>query len=68
MGAAYLNEHGAQEATGAIQAQRIVDALRDGRVSPEQAWMRFVELASEHGWKSAACRAYLLELSKRATV
>ena len=56
----------ALEATGALEAQRVVEALRAETLASDHIWLAFVVLAVRHGWKSAACRAFVAELAKRA--
>lgn len=55
-----------QEATGGIEAQNVIRGLADGTISPLHAWLAFATLAARHGWRSPACRAYVVELAKRA--
>jgi hypothetical protein len=56
----------AQEAEGALAAQRCVDELGSEWTTTAFCWLSFVELASRHGWKSPACAAFVRELGKRA--
>ncbi len=58
----------AQEALGAIEAQRVIDAISTGNLTAQHAWLKFTELAAVHGWKSAACRALVVEFAKRSAV
>lgn len=70
MSAAYLKapaaDNAAQEAIGAVEAQRLIESVSTGNLTPAHAWLRFCDLASKHGWKSAACRSLVCELLKRA--
>ena len=54
-----------QASVGALEAQRVIDGIQSGRLAPAHAWLTFTELAAVHGWKSAACRAVVVELAKR---
>ena len=56
------------ESVGAIEAQCLIDGLRNGGLTPSHAWLAFIELAAMHGWKSPACAAFIVELAKRAAV
>ena len=67
MSAAHVDAELTTGCVGAIEAQRIIDGIADGRYTPDHAWLMFVELAARHQWKSAACRSYVLELAKRAS-
>ena len=55
-----------QEAVGSIEAQEAITHIQTGLMTPMHAWLRFCELASAHSSKSPACRAFVLELVKRA--
>jgi hypothetical protein len=55
-----------QEACGSIAAQHLLRSIADEGRSSEHAWLEFIQLASQHGWRSAACRAFVVELAKRA--
>jgi hypothetical protein len=57
-----------QEAAGSIEAQKAVDGLRDDTLNPDHAWLGFVQVAARYGWRSPACRAYVMEIAKRAAV
>lgn len=52
-------------ALGAIAAQGVVDGLRDGSITPPEAWLRFLELEALCGRNSPAARAFVIELAKR---
>lgn len=54
------------ECVGAVEAQKLLDGLRDEMLTTDHGWLAFCELATRHGWKSTACRAFLLEIVKRA--
>ena len=54
-----------QASLGALEAQRVIAGIQGGTLAPDHAWLAFVELAAVHGWKSAACRAIVVELAKR---
>ena len=56
----------AQEAQGAVQAQGLIAAVQDESMTAGEAWNSFVNLASEWSWHSPACRAFVVELAKRA--
>jgi hypothetical protein len=56
----------AQEAEGALVAQRCVDRLAEDWTTPDLAWLAFIEVAAKFGWRSPACRAFVHELAKRA--
>lgn len=56
----------ADEALGALEAQRVIDLISTGNLTGQHAWLKFCELASARGWKSSACRALVVELAKRA--
>lgn len=62
--AAYLGHPATVEALGGLAAQRVRDAIQREEMTVDHAWLMFCELAATHGWKSAACRAYLRELAK----
>jgi hypothetical protein len=49
---------------GAVLAQQTITAIKAGATT-ELAWLRFIELATRHGWASPACRAFVVELAKR---
>lgn len=55
-----------EEAVGAIAAQQLIEDLQDETVLAAAAWAGFLRLAARSGWRSPACRAYVLELAKRA--
>lgn len=54
-----------QASLGALEAQRVIAGIQAGALTPDHAWLCFVELAAAHGWKSAGCRACVVELAKR---
>lgn len=54
-----------QEAFGARAAQDVIDGLREGSVSPDRAWLEFVQLAARYGRSSPACASYVREFAKR---
>ena len=54
-----------QACVGALEAQRVIAGIQAGALAPDHAWLAFVELAAVHGWKSAACRAVVVEMAKR---
>ncbi len=56
----------AQLALGSHSAQQLIAGLADETLSPEHAWLGFVQVAARFDWRSAACRAYVMELAKRA--
>jgi hypothetical protein len=56
----------AQAATGAVQAQLLIDDLRAERCGADAAWLRLTELAATYGHLSTACAAFVHELCKRA--
>jgi len=56
----------ALQALGALEGQRVIDGTHAEALPEGSAWLRFVELASRHGWRSPACAAYVAELCKRA--
>ena len=66
MNAVFATVNTVQEAAGAVAAQHAADRLRDEWATPSSAWLAFIELAGTYGWKSAACRAFVCELAKRA--
>lgn len=66
MSAAYLNQLATQAAVGAISAQQVIAGLQAGTISADHAWLRFCELAAKGTWKAADCRAFVVELAKRA--
>jgi hypothetical protein len=54
-------------ATGAAEARQLVDAIDAGRLTPDHAWLAFVTLQARHAKNSGqACRAFVIELAKRA--
>jgi hypothetical protein len=55
-----------QTAEAGLEAQRIVEGMRNGDLQPAAAWLSFVEFAAAHGWKSPSCRTLVVELAKRA--
>ena len=55
----------AHEALGAIEAQQVVDGLRDGTLTPVAGWLRFVEVNARLGRNSPAVRAFVVALLKR---
>jgi hypothetical protein len=66
IGHAYVDADLVGHCEGAVTAQKTIAEIRDG-ATPELAWLRFVELATRHGWAAPACRAYVVEISKRCT-
>ena len=54
------------EAVAAIEAQAIVEGLQGDTLTPDHAWLGFVQVAARFGWRSGACRAFVCELAKRA--
>lgn len=54
-----------QEALGAIEAQQVVDGLRDGSIGPAEAWLTFVAIVSQYGWRSPTVGAFGREIAKR---
>lgn len=69
MSAAYLGasrEAVTGEAVGSIAAQKAIEGLQRDELTPAHAWLAFCTLAASGGWKSAACRAFVAELVKRA--
>lgn len=55
-----------QTAEAGLEVQRLVDAMRAGELQAAAVWLSFVEAAATHGWKSSSCRAFVVELAKRA--
>ena len=56
-----------EQATGAIEAQQLVDAIASRRLTPEHAWLAFAELQARHGRHNLpVLRAFVVELAKRA--
>ena len=64
--ATHVTNEVTQESLGSIEAQLVINRLQDESIGLETAWFQFVQLAARHGWRSAACRAYVAELAKRA--
>ncbi len=56
-----------QAAIGALAAQRAVESIREPAGTPASAWSEFEILAAQYGAASAAARAFVGELAKRAT-
>jgi hypothetical protein len=63
--AAHVNAQVIQAASGALIAQQVAAGVRAGTASPDQGWMRFVEIAAQDGWKSASARSFIRELTKQ---
>lgn len=55
-----------QEAVGDIEAQHLVTSLRSDSLTVDHSWLGFIQLATKYGWRSPACRAYVLQLAKKA--
>lgn len=55
-----------QTAESDLEVQALVDELRAGTATPAKAWLLFCEAAATNGWKSAKCRALVVQLAKRA--
>jgi len=55
-----------QTAHGGIDATDIIDSIAAGAKTADHAWLAMVQLAVSHGWKSPACRAFVMTLAKRA--
>lgn len=66
MNAPHASARAVQEATGAITAQRLVAAIAADDLTHEAAWLRAIELAALHGWRSAALAAFVTQLAKLA--
>ncbi|KQW36510.1 hypothetical protein [Rhizobacter sp. Root404] len=64
----FATDSAIQEAAGSIEAQKAVDGLLDNTLNPDHAWLGFVQVAARYGWRSPACRAYVMEIAKRAAV
>ena len=64
--ACHVTDAVTQEAVGSIEAQQVIRRLQDESIGLETAWFQFVTIAARHGWRSAACRAYVAELAKHA--
>lgn len=56
----------AAEARGSVEAQHVIASIASGDAEPALAWLRFAELACEAGWRTPACRAFPVEIAKRA--
>jgi len=56
----------AQVAEGALAAQEAIDRLHEEWATPDLAWLAMIEVAAKFGWRSAATRAFVHELAKRA--
>lgn len=70
MTAAYLNrpsDAALQPALGSRKAQDAIDDKKAERSTDDVFWLRACEIAGAAGWKSAAMRAYIVELGKRAS-
>lgn len=65
-GAKHCTDEVAQLVVGSHEAQQLIESLADETLSTEHAWLGFVQVAARFGWRSAACRAYIVELAKRA--
>lgn len=55
-----------EEAIGAIEGQRVAEALLTREMSPEGAWHALVDLARRQGWSGDGPRAFFVEVAKRA--
>jgi hypothetical protein len=53
-------------ASGAVEAQQLVDAITEGRLQAAHAWLAFAEISARHGRNSPACRSFVVQLAKRA--
>lgn len=67
MNAPHLAARASAEATGAIEAQLVIVEIAADHAEPELAWLRFIEVATEAGWRTPQCRAFIVELAKRAS-
>jgi hypothetical protein len=54
------------EAVGSIEAQNVITGLKADAINVDMAWLKYVELAARFGKNGMACRAYVVELAKRA--
>ncbi|NKI96626.1 hypothetical protein [Rhizobacter sp. SG703] len=63
---AYCTPEVADQAAGAIEAQQLVDAIADGRLEPQHAWVAFTELQGRHGRNAQALKAFVIRLAKAA--
>lgn len=55
-----------EQAVGCVEAQNLIAGLQGDSICSDHAWLAFVQLAARFGWRSAACRAFVLELAKRS--
>lgn len=53
-------------ATGAAEARQLVDAIAEGRVDHNHAWLAFVELQARHGKSAPALKSFIVHLAKQA--
>lgn len=50
---------------GAVEADKMLEGIRDDLLTPDAAWLKFLELVSKEGLKSGGPRSYLITLAKR---
>jgi hypothetical protein len=55
-----------EQATGAVEAQQLVDAIVGGRIEPKHAWLCFAELQARHGRSHYAAVSFITQLAKIA--
>lgn len=65
-GAVHATPQVVAAAEGALAAQQAVAEISSGAHDSRLAWLRLVELAARHGWRSAAVAAYVCQLAKLA--
>jgi len=66
MNATHCTREVAQQAAGAIAAQKAIDKTRADANGVPHAWHQFAIVASTYGPRSPAAAAFIAELAKRA--
>jgi hypothetical protein len=62
----YVTPDVTREATGALEAQRVIEGIQRDELTAEHACLAFCTMAACSTWKSACCRCFVLEAFKRA--
>jgi hypothetical protein len=63
--ALFVDDQVIAESLGSIEAERLLEGIKCGALTPDVGWFRFLELVGRFGLRSTACRSFVATLVKR---
>jgi len=65
--AGHVTQEVVDSSVGEIEARRVIDGIRDGVLTEDVTWFRFLDLAQRAGsLRSGLCKSFVIALAKRA--